>query len=473
MSWIRTSICILSSLLIAVTGCATSPTRPAPPASPPETEQSVSADHGKELGKQFLKEARKQYQFVKDQDVTDAVNAVGRRLVTAAGGDPAAFHFFVVREIEPNAFAIPGGYIFVFDGLLDKLDSEDELAGVLAHETGHVMHNHFFKDDAKISALSLATIAAILLSRGSGAAASIAMATNISAQLHFSRENEEEADASGMQYLKRAGYDPKGMLNFFQTLLTYERINGVEVPAYLETHPALEDRIHLVELRMARPVDHVLPSPRKVIDWGRVETIIRAKSQAWQDPAQLFPERKVGAAPDERYHYLAGLAYLTRDRVVEAITEYQAALAASPANPVYHADLAMAYLKGQDIERAKAEALQSLERSKPGAEIPDAFLVLGMIDEHAGRLEEAVHRYEAVIQRDPDQAFAHYHLGQVYFQTGNPLEGAYHTGLYLRLSLEPEAALRELKRAKELSSKDTDLARKIQEQIDQINSDGI
>jgi predicted Zn-dependent protease len=473
MSWIRPTICILSSLLIAVTGCATSPARPTHPAPPPETEQSVPADRGKELGKQFLKEARKQYRFIKDQEVVDAVNEVGRRLVTAAGGDPAAFHFFVVSEIEPNAFAIPGGYIFIFDGLLAKLNSEDELAGVLAHETGHVMHNHFFKDDTKISALSLATIAAILLSRGSGAAASIAMAANISAQLHFSRENEEEADASGMQYLKQAGYDPKGMLNFFQTLLTYERINGVEIPAYLETHPALEDRIHLVELRMARPVDHVLPSPRKVMDWGRTETIIRAKSQAWQDPAQLFTDRKSGSAPDERYHYLAGLAYLIRDRVAEAIIEYRAALATSPANPVYHADLATAYLKSQDIERAKAEALESLKRSKPGEEIPSAFLVLGMIEEHAGRLEEAVQRYEAVIQRDPDHAFAHYHLGQAYFQTGNPLEAAYHTGLYLRLSLEPEAALRELKRAKDLSSGDSDLARKIQEQIDQINADGI
>ncbi|HEY5594526.1 MAG TPA: M48 family metalloprotease [Nitrospiria bacterium] len=430
-------------------------------------------DRGKELGKQFLLEARKQYRFVKDQEVVDAVNGVGRRLVTAAGGDPASFHFFVVREIQPNAFAIPGGYIFVFDGLLAKLQSEEDMAGVLAHEIGHVTHNHFFKDDSKVTALSLATIAAILLSRGSGAAASIAMAANISAQLQFSRENEEEADASAIQYLRQAGYDPKGLLNFFQTLLTYESINRVEMPAYLSTHPALEERIHLVELRLARPADHVLSSPRTIVDWERVQTVIRAKSQIWQDAAQLFPERRPGAAPDERDHYMTGLAYLTTDRVADAIVEYQAALAASPDNPVYHADLATAYLKSQDIERASAEAVESLKRSKPGEELPSAFLVLGMLEEHAGRLDEALHQYKEVIRRDPDHAFAHYHVGQVYFQTGNPLEGAYHTGRYLRLNLEPEEALREFKRAKDLSSKNDDLARMIQEQIDQIIADGI
>ncbi|MBI3810665.1 MAG: M48 family metalloprotease [Nitrospirae bacterium] len=471
MAMMKKTVSLILSLIFILTACAAPSTRPTQPA--PETERRPPADRGKELGKEFLAEARKQYRFVTDQTVVDAVNQVGRRLVTAAGGAPDAFHFFVVSEIQPNAFAIPGGYIFVFDGLLAKLNSEDELAGVLAHETGHVMHNHFFKDDSKVTALSLATIAAILLSRGSGAAASIAIAANISAQLHFSRENEEEADASGMQYLKQAGYDPKGMLNFFQTLLNYERINGAEIPAYLETHPALDDRIHLVEMRMARPVDSVLSSPRKVVDWDRVETVIRAKSQTWKDVAQLFPGRSAGTATDERFHYLSGLAYLTADRVAEAITEYRAALSASPANPVYHADLATAYLKSQEIERARAEALESLKQSKPGEEPPSAFLVLGMLEEHAGRLEEARHHYEDVIQRDPDHAFAQYHLGQVYFQTGNPKEAAYHTGRYLRLNLEPEAALREFKRAKDLASKDSDLARTIQEQIDQINSDGI
>ncbi|HUK56282.1 MAG TPA: M48 family metalloprotease [Nitrospiria bacterium] len=475
MSWMNKATCFLLSVSILLSGCAAPPKRhPPPSAAPPEAEPQIPQDRGKELGKEFLKEARKQYRFIKDQEVVDAVNQVGRRLVAAAGGDPEAFHYFVLDDIELNAFAIPGGYIFVFDGLLTKLNTEDELAGVLAHETGHVMHNHFFKNESQISALSLATIAAILFSRGRAAGSSIALATNTAAQLHFSRENEDEADASGMEYVKEAGFDPKGMLNFFQTLLDYERINGGDqMPAYLETHPELDDRIHLSELRMVRPVDHVLAAPRKFIDWGRVETIIRAKTETWQDPAQLFPERSAGAVPDERHHYLAGLAYLTTDRVAQAIAEYRAALAVSPTNPVYHADLATAYLKSQDIDRAKAEALESLKESKPGEELPSAYFVLGMVEEHAGRPEEARQAYEEAVRRNPDHAFANYHLGQVYLQTGKTLEGTYHTARYLRLNMEPEAALQEFRNAKKLAPKDGDLARKIQDQIDQIVRDGI
>ncbi|MEK6684287.1 MAG: M48 family metalloprotease [Nitrospirota bacterium] len=464
---------LMTALVFFLTACATLSTRPTQSAPAPETERRPTPDRGKELGKQFLVEARKQYRFVKDQEVVNAVNQVGRRLVTAAGADPDAFHFFVVKEVQPNAFAIPGGYVFVFDGLLAKLNSEEELAGVLAHEIGHVTHNHFFKDDAKVNALTLATIAAILLSKGQAAAPTIAIAAGTAAQLQFSRENEEEADASAIQTLKKAGYDPRGMLHFFQTLMAYETINRVEIPAYLSTHPGLENRIHLVELRMDRPVDGKLQSLRKPVDWERVQTVIQAKSRIWQDVAQLFPTRRPGAAPDERDHYLTGLAYLMTDRVADAIAEYQAALAASPDNPVYHADLATAYLKSQDIERARAEAVESLKRSRPGEELPSAYLVLGILEEHAGRLDEALHQYKEVIRRDPDHAFSHYHVGQVYFQTGNPLEGAYHTGRYLRLNLEPEAALREFKRAQHLSSKNDDLARMIREQMDQIIAAGI
>jgi len=336
-----------------------------------------------------------------------------------------------------------------------------------------VTHNHFFKDEGKVSALTLATIAAILLSKGSGAAANIALAANISAQLHFSRENEEEADSSAVQYLKQAGYDPRGLLLFFQRLVSYEKINGAEIPAYLQTHPALEDRLHMVELRLARPASRFLGDSPPLMDWARLLAVIRAKSQTWKDPSQIFPKSTTEIRSDERGHYLAGLAYLAADRTAEAVAEYRAAVAIAPANPVYHADLSMAYLKGQNTEAARSEALLSLARSTPDNEPETAHIVLGMLEEHAARPEAALRHYEKVLESNPDHAFAHYHAGQVYFQTGKTAEAAYHTGRYLRLILEPEAALREFTRAKELSSADSELTRKIREEIDQLVRDGI
>lgn len=457
------NIILVAALFSLLSACASAPAAAPPPAP----------DRGKELGRQFMVEVRKQYRFVKDQEVVDAVNAIGRRIVIAAGADPDAFHFFVVRENSPNAFAIPGGYIFVFDGLLARLKSEDELAGVLAHEVAHVTHNHFFKDENKSLALNLATVAAILLSRGQAAAANIAIAADISAQLHFSRENEEEADASALPTLKRAGYDPRGLLNFLQGLSGHENINRTDMPAYLSTHPALQSRIQMVELRMDRPVDGALAAPRAPLDWDRVQVMIRAKSRPWQEVAQLFPERIPGTPLGSRDRYLEGVAYLAADRVTDAMAAFQAAQEEDPENPLIQADLATAYLKAQDVTRARSTAMESLKRSRPGREPASAYLVLGMLDEHAGDFPGALRNYEKVIERDPDHAFAQFHAGQVYFQTGDALEGSYHTGRYLRLSLQPEAALREFKKALALAPKDQELARRIQSEIDQIQADGV
>lgn len=463
----RKTMALAAGLMIAMAGCAT------PPSATPPPERPVRTDRGREFGKQFLLEARKQYRFVKDQEVVDVVNAVGRRLVTASGRNPDAFHFFIVKEVSPNAFAIPGGYIFIFEGLLTKLGSEDELAGVLAHEIAHVTHDHFFKDENKVLALDLATMAAILLARGQVAAPAITMAAGITAQLQFSRENEMEADASAIPYLKRAGYDPRGLMTFFQKLLGHGNINRVDMPAYLSTHPALPDRIGLVELRLDRPADSVLERSRRPVDWDRIQVIARARDQETVGAARLLADASPERFSEERTHYLSGLANLTTDRIAQAIPEYEAALSVDPENPVYHADLAMAYLKTQDVERARAEAVRSLEGAKPGEAPENAEWVLGMLASHSGNYPEAIEWFEKVVRRNPDHAFAHYHAGQAYFKSNRPLEAAYHTGRYLRLNLEPEAALREFRRAKDLAGDRSEMAKAIQEQIDQILTDGI
>ena len=368
---------------------------------------------------------------------------------------------------------IPGGYIFLFDGLLTRLNSEHELAGVLAHEIGHVSNNHFFKDEKKVMALDLATIAAILLSRGQASTTAIALATGISAQLQFSRENERDADDTAIRYIQRAGYDPAGLLDFLKGLLAYEDIHGAEIPAYLSTHPAIEERIQTLDLRLSRPEDRMareLPPP---VDWERVRTIMRARNQTWQDVGQLFPEQFREGLSEERRQYLSGLAYLTTDQVAQSIEAYRAALKLNPGNPVYHADLAMAYLKAQAIDKAEAAALESLKRVGSGEAPAYAHLVLGMLEMHSDKPQKATGHFKAVLELNPEYAFAHYHAGQAYFAMDRKPEGIYHTGRYLRLNLKPEAALHEFRRAQKIAEKDSELARMIEEEIRQLRKYGI
>ena len=454
---------VCAGLMVSLAACAGMSSPPPPPKqAPSRSEQS------REYGKQFLVEARKQYRFVKNPEVVHAIHQVGRRILTAAGGDPDEFHFLIVKQLQPNAFVIPGGYIFLFDGLLTRLNSEHELAGVLAHEIGHVTSNHFFKDEKKVMALDLATIAAILLSRGQASTTAIALATGISAQLQFSRENEREADDTAIRYINRAGYDPAGLLDFLKGLLAYEDIHGVDIPAYLSTHPAIEERIQTLDLRLSRPGDRINRKLTPPVDWERIRTIMRAKNQSWQDVRQLLPDPFRGDLSEERRQYLSGLAYLTTDQVAQSIEAYQAALKLNPGNPLYHADLAMAYLKAQDINKAESAALESLKRAGSGEAPAQAHFVLGMLEMHRDRPQKAAGHFEAVLQLNPKYAFAHYHAGQAYFAMDRKPEGIYHTGRYLRLSLKPEEALHEFRRAQKIAGKDSDLARKIEEEIRQI-----
>lgn len=222
----------LMLVIVLLAGCA----------AKPAVKKVENKNPAKELGKEFVAEALQHYQFIKDPDVTGVVNRVGQQIIKGIGSNPSTYHFLVVHEDQPNAFAIPGGYIFVFDSLLLQLKDENELAGVLAHEIAHVERNHFFKDSNKTTALDIATIAAILLGGGNIAAATIAGAANIDIRLQFSRENEAEADTYALRYLKQGNYPPKSLLNFFDSLLRYERFNPQLVPAYLSTHPDLDSR---------------------------------------------------------------------------------------------------------------------------------------------------------------------------------------------------------------------------------------
>ncbi|MFQ5900643.1 MAG: M48 family metalloprotease, partial [Thermodesulfobacteriota bacterium] len=232
----KTTIILITLLL----GCANGTL----PRRPDKTLQLEHLDKNKELGKKILQVARQEYTFVKDYEVVTLVNKIGGEIVEAIGEDPTTYHFFVIKNNQINAFAIPGGYIFIFDGLLKKLDSIDALAGVLAHEIAHVRRNHFFKDARKIGVIDMATMAAIILAGLAGgdnvATSAVAQAANITLKLKYSRQNEEEADFFAIKFLQQTQYDPAGLYDFFKTLALYQRFSFDEtIPPYLLTHPEL------------------------------------------------------------------------------------------------------------------------------------------------------------------------------------------------------------------------------------------
>ena len=220
----------------------------------------MSIEEEEELSKEFLKITLSHYELVQDPLIVDYVNKVGQKIVTELPSPPFHYHFYVIRQDVYNAFAGPGGHVFINSGLLEGLESEDDLAGLLAHEISHVACRHIsgmVENQNKTSLLTLAGIATGILLGVGGAAPAAASAVTVgsiaagaSASLAYSRENEMEADQIALKYLAKAGYSGEGLLRTLKKIRTRSWYGSDQIPVYLTTHPATEDRIAYISSSM-------------------------------------------------------------------------------------------------------------------------------------------------------------------------------------------------------------------------------
>jgi beta-barrel assembly-enhancing protease len=194
------------------------------------------------------------------------VAQVGSRIVRESDANRSPYvgnyHFYLLNDPETiNAFALPGGQVFITAGLFDKLDDEAELAGVLGHEIGHVVNRHSAEQMAKGRLGQMLTLAVGVGASGDDRgrqAAMVAAMVNQMSQLHFSRGDESEADRYGLRYMAQAGYDPSGMLDVMRILK--EASKGPRQPEFLATHPLPETRLE--EIRSILAADYPDGIPR-------------------------------------------------------------------------------------------------------------------------------------------------------------------------------------------------------------------
>jgi predicted Zn-dependent protease len=213
------------------------------------------------LGAMVAHELREQNALLEDPEVSEYLNDLGDRLAAQSPKGGAGFQFFVIKDPTINAFAVPGGYIFIHQGLVLATSSESELASVMAHEIAHVTQHHIARALRAQSQQSLTTaammIAAILLGAASGGQAAegglvAAQGIAIQQQINFTRDNEMEADRVGISYLAGAGFDPNAMGGFFETMGRHEGLAATYIPAMLIDHPVTTDRIAEARARAAQ-----------------------------------------------------------------------------------------------------------------------------------------------------------------------------------------------------------------------------
>jgi predicted Zn-dependent protease len=182
------------------------------------------------------------------------VAVVGRRVLLGSDAKQSPYvgnyNFYLLNDPETvNAFALPGGQVFITRGLYDQLDDEAELAGVLGHEIGHVVGRHAAEHMAQGQLGQILTVAFGVGASGGDdrgrKAAAVAAMVNQLAQLRFSREDESEADSFGLKYMAEAGFDPQAMLDVMKILKNASK--GGRTPEFLATHPMPETRLEQIE----------------------------------------------------------------------------------------------------------------------------------------------------------------------------------------------------------------------------------
>ncbi len=219
---------VMTALAFATTACATI-----------STQQEV------QMGQQYAAQINQQLPIIKDVEIDRYINVLGDSIAKLSDDRNLDWHFFVVDSKEVNAFALPGGFIYVNRGLIERATKLDELAGVLGHEIGHVTNRHTVKLMEKEQAANVGVTLGCVLTRvcesqTTGALVNVAGSAVFS---KFSRDAETEADESGVRYVTRAGIDPRGIPQMFEKLIQERGSQPSAVAAWFSTHPLEEDRI--------------------------------------------------------------------------------------------------------------------------------------------------------------------------------------------------------------------------------------
>jgi len=270
--------------------------------------------------------------YVDDPEISDYLNRLGSRLVAASANPTGDFLFFAIRDNTVNAFAMFGGFVGVNTGTMLTAQTESELAGVVAHEISHVTQSHLARQIAKGKQNSIASMVTMAIgilaarsnSQVAGAAVAAAQAGSVQAQLAYSRDFEREADRFGYLALEKAGFDVRGMGDFFERLQKAGRVYESNAPVYMRSHPLTVERISDMQNRAQNaPYRQVVDSLDFLLVRAKLRAQLGTPREAVSDFETQLSERKYTSELAARY----GLARaLLRNRDVAGAQREMAVL---------------------------------------------------------------------------------------------------------------------------------------------------
>jgi beta-barrel assembly-enhancing protease len=213
----------------------------------------ISTQQELEMGQQYSTEINRQLPLINDATVSSYVNQLGDR-IASHGQRGLNYTFYVVNSDQVNAFAVPGGYVYVNRGLIERAGNMSELAGVLAHEISHVELRHSIEQMEKAQGANLGlTVAYVLMGRQPGQLEQTGVnVLGTAVFAGFSRHAEDEADASAIPLLVATGVHPNGLVTMFERLLAMQQSNPSAIQRWFSTHPTSQERINATRARIAQ-----------------------------------------------------------------------------------------------------------------------------------------------------------------------------------------------------------------------------
>lgn len=415
--------------------------------------QAISLKEEKQLSQEFMRVVHHYYKLIDDPLINEYINTIGQKILKQVPQQPFEYKFHVIKEDVYNAFAIPAGYIFINSGLLLAMESEDELAGILAHEISHVVCRHISQRIEKSKKIDLASlaglVAGVFLGSATGnleAAQALTFGSLAAGQtlaLAYSREDESQADHFGLVYLNKAGYSAQGLLKSLKKIRAKQWFGSNQIPTYVMTHPAVEDRIVAIDSWMATHTE-ATPIVHTNKIFKRMQLRLRALYEDIESATVFFQSGLKSNPMDEEYAYGMGLTLARKKRYAEAAAYLQKALTRNALDPAILSDLGKVYF----LDGRPKEALPLLKgaTSLNGPNI-EGWFYLGRTHITMGDYSAAASDFEKVLQKQGDYTPAYYYLGETYGKLGKKPEMHYYLGMFHFFKGEERTAIYHLMHA--------------------------
>jgi predicted Zn-dependent protease len=434
----------------------------------PLPASAMTIQEERELGEKVLQEVRKIWPMVQDPAPREYIARIGKRILATLEPQPFEYEFYVLNTPDINAFAVPGGKVFFNSGLILMVETEDELAGVMAHEIGHVVARHIARQSEQGYKLGMATLGALLagIFLGPQAATAIgvtAQAASVTVMLKYSREHEEESDYLGLKLMERAGYDPRAMVTMLKKIRRVSGPASSDPPPYLLTHPAAEQRAGNMEIQMLN-----LPkTERKRPPEGnlkRIQTKLVAEEKDTARAVSYFENCRKRLPDDPECLFGLGLAQRKMGALDRSIESLSQAAPLAPQDGEIYRELAAAYFLKANFAEAQKYAEQARSLSPSDAK---TYFYLGRVYFEQKRLDDALQAFLTANKLDPSFGENYYHMGMAY-GSKNMLGPAYRSlGYYYKFMGDPKTALVQFQKAlpyfNESSKERTSIQKEIQD----------